>query len=236
MLVGVLDHLGARHELVVQRLQADLRPHVELVAATLETLQVGGAVHGAHLGGRAVDLVEGQPQLHLVLVALEAGVAELLVERDDLAARPAVVAAHELVGQLVVREGDERLDAVCEAAVEDAVVEGHARLKRLVLEARRVEARPVDGGAQAVEAHLGEEGDVLLVVMVEVDGLMAGVELVGVNLDGDALLLVEDATDAVVDHRIALAVNVPRALELVGRAGTAPQEVVLENAHVNPLS
>ena len=215
----------------MQRLHADLGAHVQLVATTLKALQVGGAVHGAHLGGGAVDLVEGEPQLDLVVEALEQRVAELLEQRDQLAAGPAVVAAHELVGQLVVGERDQRLDALGQAVVEDLVVEGETRLVGLLLQARRADAGPVHGGAEHVEAHLGKEVDVLLVVMVKVDGLMARVELVGPDVDGDPLLLVEHATDAVVNHAVALAVHVPGALELVGRARATPQKVVPQHSH-----
>ena len=60
---------------------------------------------------------------------------------------------------------------------------------------------------------------------------LAEIELVGIDVDGDALLLVEHATDAVVNHAVALAIHVPRALKLVCRAGAAPQKVIPEHAH-----
>ena len=80
VLVGVSHRLGAGHELVVQRLEthliADPDIHtVALVALAGAQLQDGAQVHGA-----AVDLVEGQPVFHLVLVPLEDGLAVVHVQ------------------------------------------------------------------------------------------------------------------------------------------------------------
>src|SRR5699024_9845728 len=93
------------------------------------------------------------------------------------------------------------------------------------------DAGPVDGGAEHLEPHLGKEGDVLLVVVVEVDGLMAGIEPVGMDGLGHPFGGGVAAVGAVVGHAFALAVHVPCALKLVGGAGAAPKEIITENAH-----
>src|SRR5699024_6140866 len=187
---------------------------------------------GAHVHGAAVDLVEGQPVFHLVLVALKQHLAVLHVQVHQLAAGPAVVFFDQGIGQLVVADGDQRLDAVLFAAVKDAVVEGQALFVGLGLLPGGEDAGPVDGGAEGLEPHLGKQGDVLLVVVVEVDGLVAGVAGAGLRVHGGAVGVGVAAVGAVVGDAVALAVHVPGALELVGGTGAAPQEIVTENAHM----
>ena len=66
----------------------------------------------AHGHGAAVDLVEGQPVLYLVLVALKDCLAVVHVELDQFPGSPAVVLFHQSIGQLVMADGNQRLDAV----------------------------------------------------------------------------------------------------------------------------
>ena len=120
-------------------------------------------------------------------------------------------------------------------AVEDLVVELEAGLERLAV-AVCEDARPVDGHAEDVPAHLGKERDVLFVVMIEVGRFPAGIQCVGVE---DLVDLARNAVDAVAATQVvvnagALAVYVPRALVLVCRRRTAPQEA-LGKSHRNHL-
>ena len=127
-----------------------------------------------------------------------------------------------------MREGHERLNIVSAQAVENAVVEGEAGLVGLSIVAVGEDAAPGDGHAEHVEAHLGEQRDVFLVVMVEVDAVMIGVEAVGVDVDCNLTrLLVAAAQEMVVDGRTA-AVHVPSALKLVGGGGATPIETLGE--------
>ena len=90
------------------------------------------------------------------------------------------------------------------------------------------DAAPRDGHAEHGKAHLGEQRDVLLVVMVKVDTVMVGVEAVRVDVDRNlARLLVAATQEVVVDRRTA-AVNVPSALKLIGGRGAAPIETLGE--------
>ena len=132
--------------------------------------------------------------------------------------------------------GDQRLDAVLLAAVKDLVIEFKALLVRLGLHAGGENAGPVDRGAEGLEAHLGEESNVLLVVVVEVDGLMAGIQPVGADSSRHPFRAGVRAIGAQVRDTGAFAIHVPCALELVGCTGTAPQEIITENAHgLSPL-
>ena len=71
----------------------------------------------------------------------------------------------------------ERLDVGFPHGAEQIAVEVDARLERLFLGTRGEQARPLDGNAQALKAHLGKEGDVLLVVMVKIDAVALGVDM-----------------------------------------------------------
>ena len=234
-LVRIPHHPRRGNKLVVQGLQPVIWRDLKLVARALETTEDGGAKHGTKAQGRAVDLVKGKPVPHLILVALEQNMAQLLVTGNQLVPKPAVKAPDEGVGGLIMRERYQGLDPMPQALIEDGIVEPEAGLVRLGLEAGGKDATPVDGGTKDVKAHLGKEGYVLLVVMIEVYGLMTRIELPRIDVDRNDLLLVEHPSLAVIGYRVTLAIKVPRTLELVRGAGAAPQEPLLET-HDQPLS
>ena len=97
-------------------------------------------------------------------------------------------------------DGNQRLDVVLLKLLENRTIEVETRLIRLLLDALGEDATPGDGHAEHLEAHLGKEGDVLLIAMIEVDAVVVGIQLVGVNLERDlARLLVAAAHEVVVD-------------------------------------
>jgi hypothetical protein len=67
--------------------------------------------------------------------------------------------------------------------------------------------------------------------MVEVDGLVRGIEPVGADLGGDPLGYGVAAVGTQIGDRRALAVHVPATFELVGGGGPAPKEILAEYAH-----
>ncbi len=185
-----------------------------------QAIDVAEARHHA-----AVDLVEGEPVLDQALVLAEAEVGVAHPDVDDLLVVPAAVLVREGQRELVVRERDQRLDAVLLALQEDVAVVLHASLVGRRLFARGEDAAHLDGQAEALEAHLRKEGDVLLVVVVEVDALVAGIVRVGTHTGRrHHARLVDGAAHDDVGHREALAVGVVAALKLVGSGGAAPQE------------
>lgn len=121
VLVSVAHDAAAGDKLMMQSLIALLSGGLDGACRALEALDQAGLHHGAHVHGAAVDLVEGEPELDLVLIAVEDGLAILLKEADELAACPAVVLLDQVIGHLVVRERHERLDIVSAQAVEDAI-------------------------------------------------------------------------------------------------------------------
>ena len=231
VVVGILDRLGASHELVMKCLKTLLLVVGHIGGGAFKAFDRAGFEDRAHGHGAAVDLVEGQPVLDLILVPLKNGLAVVHIELDEFPAGPAVVFFHQRIGQLVVTDGNQRLDAVLLAAVKDLVIEFKALLVRLGLHTGGENAGPVDGGAEGLEAHLGEESNVLLVVVVEVDGLMAGIQPVGADSSCHPFRAGVRAIGAQVRDTGAFAIHVPCALELVGCTGTAPQEIITENAH-----
>ena len=186
-----------------------------------------------------VDLVKGEPVLHQALVAGEDRGREVLVEVDELAVAPAAVLLDEMDGAVEVRDGHERLDAMLLALAEHVLVKGQAGLVGLGLIAVGEDAGPGQAHAEGLKAHLGKEGDVLLVAMVKIDAGLRGIVV--------AVLEVEHLALAG-DHRVALgavrshvhvgqtaAVHVVGALALVGSRRAAPQEVITES-HASILS
>ena len=183
----------------------------------------GDAAGQEGLMEHGVDLVEGEPVLDPLAIALEQGAGVALEEADEAAVGPAVVGAGQVERGLVVADGDQRLDAVLLELVEDPVVEGQPLLVGLGLVTEREDAAPGDGEAEDLEAHLRQQGDVLGVTVVEVDGLELEVVRCG-GLGGRG----QDAPGHDVLDGQALAVLVVGALDLVGGGGSAPQEAAGE--------
>ena len=220
--VGDPGRQGAGHQLVV----GDLILHLILVLPLLE--------HQPRPGEGAVqqdvDLVEGEPVLHQAVELLEAGAGVAGEKLHHLAVAPGAVLGHQVHGHIEVAQGHQGLDVVLSALLEHRTVEGDALGIGLALVPPGVETGPGDGGAKHGEAHLGHQGDVLPIAVIEVDGPVAWVELV--ILQGDALLLAEfdrHAARAMGDHVYRgqpLAPLEIAALRLIGGQGTAPEKAL----------
>ena len=114
------------------------------------------------------------------------------------------------------------------ALVEQVVVELEARLVGGGLVAVGVDASPGDGGAEALEAHLGKEGDVLLIMVVEVDGFVVGVVFAGQDAVGDTAGMGVVAGGDDIHDAQALAAFAVGAFQLVSGDRAAPQEIFAE--------
>ena len=114
------------------------------------------------------------------------------------------------------------------AAVEYPVIESQASLVGLGLLPGGEDAGPVDGGAENLESHLGKEGDVLLVVMVKVNGFVTRIELVWADGSCHPFGSGYAAVGAMIGDALPFAVQVPASLKLVGGAGAAPEEAFWE--------
>ena len=178
--------------------------------------------------GLVVDLVVGHPVADLALVPLKAGAGKPDEELNHPAVLPAAVGLGQVQGHLKVAEGDHRFDAVPMALVEQVVVELEPCLVGGLLVPVGEDAGPCDGGAEALEAHLGKQADVLLVVVVKIDGVVAGVILTGQNAVGDPAGSLDVAGGDHVGNAQALAVFLVGAFQLVGGHSAAPQEIFAE--------
>ena len=110
--------------------------------------------------------------------------------------------------------------------LEHGAIELNSRLIGLGVLARGEDAAPVDGDAQALKAHLVKKGDVLFVMMVEVDGLVAGIVLTLVNSGGNHARRIDGAALDHVGNGKTLTVLEIRALALVGGKSAAPEKTL----------
>src|SRR5206468_7618242 len=159
-------------------------------------------------------LVDRAPPRDAVAIGVEAG-ARVLGERvDDVAVAPAALVLERL-RQITVIERDERLDAVLEQRVDQAVVVLEAA-RLAVASAAREEPRPREREAVRVHAEPREQVDVLAPAAVVVAGERAEVAA----LPGEAI-----------PDGGAAAVGVERTLDLERRGRRAPEKAVGEALH-----
>ncbi|MNE61871.1 hypothetical protein D3C80_1571150 [compost metagenome] len=107
--------------------------------------------------------------LHLVLIAFKHSARIALKEADGLAIAPTAVLFRQPVRHLIVRQSNQRLDTVPGHFIKQPIVKRQPGLVGGFLIALRENARPGNGGAQALEAHLREQRDILRVTVVKVD-------------------------------------------------------------------
>ena len=117
------------------------------------------------------------------------------------------------------------------ATIKDLVVKFKALLVGFCLHAGGENAGPVDGSTEGLETHLSEERDILFVMMVEVNGLVAGVELIGQSGGRYPARAGMGAVGTHIWDTGAFAIHIPCALKLVGRTGATPQKVIAKITH-----
>ena len=160
-----------------------------------------------------------------MLVAAQHHLAKAHEAVQHGAALPAAVLGHQVVRHLEVGERDDGLDAVAQQLVEHVVIKTQPRLVRLGLIPQREDARPGDGGAKTLEAHLGKQCDVVSVAVVEIHRLVVGVAMTGLNLVGDDALHPVGAAGEHIDDAEPLAALIPAPFYLVGGDRPPPQKV-----------
>ena len=154
---------GAGHILVVQQLE--ILPDVLCRVTGDQILD-----HEGH-----VDLIEGQPVFHQALVLPEDGLGVAVKQLDQPAVLPSAKRFFQIQRHIVMLDGDQRLDAVLLQFQKYVPVKIQTSLIGRFLHAVGVNARPGDGHAEHLEPHLRKEGNVLLVVMVKINGFVVGV-------------------------------------------------------------
>ena len=176
-----------------------------------------------------VDLIEGHPVLHFMLIALEDHFCKTNEKVDQLTVAPAAVFRHQVERHLEVRKRNNRFDAVLQAFVEQIVIEFQASLIRLPLVAFREDTRPGDGGTETFEPHLGKESDVFFITMVEINGFMVRVILPFQHAVGDFTRYAMRTRRHDVGNAYALAALFPAAFQLMRRNGTTPQKICFKS-------
>ncbi|MPM78755.1 hypothetical protein SDC9_125766 [bioreactor metagenome] len=111
-------------------------------------------------------------------------------------------------------------DAVFRQFIEDVIVKGQAHFVRFQFIAIRENPRPSDRHPEHPEAHFGEQSDIFLVAVIEID---ADMRRVIVADTGEAFGKVARAGQ-LVDDRRTFPISVPTSFKLVGGCGAAPEE------------
>ncbi|MPM91439.1 hypothetical protein SDC9_138568 [bioreactor metagenome] len=176
----------------------------------------------AHRHRAAVDLVKGQPVGDFVFVALKNGAAIPRKVVNALPPGPAIIGFYQSIRHFVMRNSHQWLNAVLVAFVQNIVVELQAGLVGLVLHTGGEDAGPCNRKAEAPKPHFRHQCNVLFVMVVKVNGFMAGVKSPLFHRGREALWGRFAAAGAKVRHGNALAVQVPPALQLVCGNGPAP--------------
>ena len=224
-----LGSLGAGNHLIVHALILGLQQVVHLIAGDAEVVEA--------LMDNQVNLVDDNPLVYLALVALEQRLAVFDEEVHQLTAGPAVVLQRQIQRHFVMANGNHRVKAVGNHAVNQIVIVFQALLAGIGVITVREDTRPVDGSAQAVHTGTGQQLDIFRIGVVEVDAVAFGVVLIvllhgtldigGVNLLIVALLRRDVVLTAVdIGQAPALAAFLPGALHLVGGQCAAPDEVL----------
>ena len=177
-----------------------------------------------------VDLVEGDPVFHLTLISSEAGFRIIQKEVDDPAVGEAAVFGGQRVGDLEVGEGNNGLDAMPQQLVEDRVVEGQALLVGSCFVASGKDPGPGDGGAEAFESQLSQQGDVLPEPVVEIDALVVWVVQTGEDPVGDSSRLRGGARGHDVSDAQTLGGSFEAALKLVRGKSAAPEKILVQHS------
>ena len=204
----------------------------QVKGARIENTEAHVVTKGHHA---AIDLVEREPVAALAPEMLHDSFGILHIAVNSLTRSPAVDLLAHSKGHLVMAQRHEWLDAVLAALVHHAIVKRKASLVGLTFESRWEDARPVYRETKDPEPHLGEQGDVLFVVMVEIYTIVTGIELAGVELGRDLTRVVMVAVGGHIHAARTLAVYIPGSLELIGGSRAAPKKVFRKNTHCRPL-
>ena len=239
------DGQRRRHELVVKCRVCLLNITLELVerdpvvsadVALIHEPQPVEIADAALTHAGDVDLIEGQPVFYLVLIAPEHRLHIAQEEIDGLSGIESLILRHDVPGNLVVAQCDQRLDPVFFALVKHLVIESESGLIGLLIVPVREDPAPVDGQPETLEAHLREQRDVLLVVMIEVDRFVAGIKgrriCLGQKSPGRIYI---SAKEHVRDAQ-SFAILQIGPLTLVGRHRASPQKILRKSHILSPPS
>ena len=169
-----------------------------------------------------VDLVEGHPVFHFVLIALEDHFGEAHKEIDHFAVGPATVLLHQMQRHFEVGEGNHWLDVVLQQLIEHVVIELQPLFVWLSFITLREDTGPGDGGTEALESHLSKQLDVFFVAAVEINGFVVRVVLTRFHLASNLARHAVSAAGQHIANAWAFALFIPAAFNLMRGNRAAP--------------
>ena len=165
---------GAGDKLMVGSLIYGFFPVLALIEADAGGHEGQGQDH--------IDLVDGEPVFDLGTEAFkqDGGVTDEMI--DHLAALPGAYGFHQMHGRVEMDDGDQGLDPVFFQLIEYAVIEGQSFFIGLFIIAVGEDPGPVDAHTEAFESHFRHQGNVLFVMMIEINTELGGIIVVRVRL------------------------------------------------------
>ena len=100
---------------------------------------------------------------------------------------------------------------------------------------RGIDPGPGNGQAEAAEAHLRHQGNVLFVSVIEIDGLMGRIQSPLLKFRRHPLRDGVASVGAHIRNRGSLSVQIPGAFHLVCGGGPAPKKILSESHAVSPF-
>ena len=229
--MGQFYGAGAGHDFVVGGPVFDLQ-------FVFTFLKQHARPHERHME-QHIDFIEGQPIVNAPFVPVKDHLAVMQVGINHTSVFPAAVFFDEGDGRIKMANRNERLDAVFAAFIDQAVIEGETGLVGDRIIAVGQDARPCDGKTVDLETHLSKQGDILFVVMIQIDGLVGGIAVFLItgqhfHLPAGDLHSVGTKGDHIYRGKAA-SIDIVSAFTLVGGGGTAPQKVFGEGTHTKNL-
>ena len=123
-------------------------------------------------------------------------------------------------------DGHQRLNAMAFQLADHVVIKLQTCLVRLCLIAIWKDPAPRDGKAEALEAHLREQGNVLFVMVVKINRLMAGIVGVRMNVVVNLPLHTMSGPHLHIIDGQAPSPFLEAALILICRGSAAPQKIL----------
>ena len=230
-LVRQLDRLCGCHQLVVQCVEAV----IDLCRCARAEIHQRLTILGQDTTGKTqpacqtIDFVKGQPPMDFALVLRKQSTAKIQVEVNQTSVTPAAVVFTQVIWHFQMGNCDQWFDTVFFTFIKYAMVERNTLGVRRSFIAMGEQPRPVDGQAEHRKAHLGKEGNILFVPMVEIYSLMAGVKYIGPQFLVENARVLARTGSQVVNKTGSFAILVPGTLALVGACRAAPEKTLRES-------
>ena len=225
---------GAGYKLIVQCFKHPLFVNLELCQRDpvvridvlfLHHTQAIQRRQTAQMHAGNVDFVERQPVLHLVFVPGHDRPGILQEQVHHVPVGEPAVFCDNRPGDLIVTQSHDRFDAIFHTFIKNSIVECQTGFIGVFIVAAGENPSPVYGQPEAGETHTGQKCNVFLVPMVEIHGLMTGIEGGRIFPGQEGAGCVHITSQQHIGDREQLAILQIGAFTLVGGHCTAPQKL-----------